>query len=159
MAVIGYDEIQNATTTSSDLVVRGVINTPGCIPYGLSADIMRKSIETKHLLGRKGSLYCGTGIYDSDSGTWITTALQRTDILNQVLTSNSSHSNQIGFALISPDYFPSYDSSVVYNIITSSAYSTSTDRVSQVPNAEIGVYPFNDTGKGTIDKRLTDLGF
>ena len=78
-----------------------LVGNNGEIPAGLPGNIMRKSMENKNLLKKKGSMYVGTGNVDSE-GVVITTTLEKGPINTVLLVNNE---NELEYNKISPDFF------------------------------------------------------
>lgn len=150
----GYDEILNITDSNGvDIVVFNPDkDDTSVIPSGLNSDIMRKSMETKNLLPLLGDLYIGTGTVDSVSGTAITGCLHASQIANTVLCVDGS--TDIGYRILTPDYFYTGDYSMVFDMVVSEVATTS-----DASTADHALYASTDTLKGSIHSRLSKYGY
>lgn len=134
----------------------------GFIPQGLSSNLMRKSIETKLLLQKKGSLYVGTGRMDSDS-LMITTSLDLPTTFSEgqkfaFTTENTADLGVEYKSIITPDFFPN-DDSLVYNITAAKAESSEESPYPEATHAKYAIFAADSISVFNINSRLQKLGY
>jgi len=134
----------------------------GFILQGLSSDLMRKSMETKHLLQKKGSLYIGTGRSDSD-GLMITASLDLPMTFKEgqkfIFATNSNVDLGVEYrSTITPDFFPN-DDNLVYNVTVATVPSTSGAPYESAPKAKYAISAASARPSSfSINSRLKRLG-
>ena len=156
--------------------------TNSVIPNGTEAKVMRNLIENKGLLNGKGKLYAGTDDTTS-TGAPVTTAIDPKNASEgSVLIKKSTEDS--GWIVDKIDANSLKDSAVIAAKLGSDIVNTTSqsangitvtlqqnattkkldigltsDRVINATNATYAQYASEDTTKGTIEERLTRLGF
>lgn len=138
-----------------------ITDSNGFIKSGLSSNLMRLSAENKNLLVQRGSLYIGTGTFQTIECGNETARIYNTSVLNPLsaapaMLTVTASGNLAWSRLLNNSNFYAPDTKVVYPISVQRA--SLSDKASNVAKATTVKYtPVNQ--QTTIWERMCALGF